>query len=96
MPSANLGLRLSSQEICINIGLRLGANLVSEHTCMCGSKVDTTHVRVQMDTTGCPAREALGVSRTVNNIIARSMRSVGVPAILEPTGLLRGDGKRLD
>jgi len=32
----------------------------------------------------------------VNEIIAHTLRSVGVPAILEPTGLIRGDGKRPD
>jgi len=30
----------------------------------------------------------------VNEIIARILRSVGVLSILEPTGLIRGNGKR--
>ena len=34
--------------------------------------------------------------RAINEIIAQTLRSVGVPVELEPVGLLRGDGKRPD
>jgi len=32
----------------------------------------------------------------VNDLVARALRSAGVPAALEPSGLLRSDGKRPD
>ena len=32
----------------------------------------------------------------VNDILARSFRNAHIPVVLEPTGLLRGDGKRPD
>ena len=32
----------------------------------------------------------------MNNIIKRTLASVDVPAVLEPVGLVRGDGKRVD
>jgi len=37
--SANMGLRLSNEDIRISVGLRLGAPIVSEHTCVCGTRV---------------------------------------------------------
>ena len=32
----------------------------------------------------------------VNDLLARTLRSLGIPAVLEPPGLIRGDGKRPD
>ena len=40
LPVRNLGLALSSREIRIATGLRLGAPLVRSHTCVCGVEVD--------------------------------------------------------
>lgn len=93
LPSANLGLRLSNQEIRISAGLRLGAQIVSEHTCACGTRVlpDGRHGLSCKKSAGRHSRH-----HAVNDIIARTLRSIGIPAILEPPGLLRGDGKRPD
>jgi len=50
----------------------------------------------------CRAEEAWASSsrqsrdHAVNEIIARTLRSVGVPSILEPTGLIKGNGKKPD
>ena len=93
LPSANLGLRLSDQDIRISIGIRLGAHIVSEHTCLCGTRVQTdSHYGLSCK------RSAGRQSRhhAVNDILARTLRSVGIPAVLEPPGLLREDNKGPD
>ena len=41
LPSANLGLRLNNDETRIAVGLRLDVPLVLEHSCVCGSKVES-------------------------------------------------------
>ena len=93
LPSANLGHRLLDQEVRISIGLRLGAQIVSEHSCVCGIRVhpDGYHGLSCRRSAGCQSRH-----HAVNDIIATTLCSVGVPAILEPPGLMRGDGKRPD
>ena len=93
LPSANLGFRLSSQVLRVSVGLRLGADIVSSHTCSCGSLVqpDGHHGLSCKKSAGRQTRH-----HAVNDLLARAFRSVGVPAILEPPGLIRGDGKRPD
>ena len=90
LPCANLGLRLSNQEIGIAAGLRVGAHIVAGHSCVCGVPVlpDGRH--------GLSCRKSAGRQsrhHAVNDIIARALRSTGVPAILEPPGLLRGKAR---
>ena len=93
LPSANLGLRLSNQDIRISVGLRLGAQIVTEHTCKCGVPVQPNghHGLSCKRSAGRQSRH-----HAVNDILARTLRSVGVQAILKPQGLLREDGKRPD
>ncbi len=93
LPSANLGLRLSDDETRIAVGLRLGASLVLEHSCVCGSKVESDghHGLACRKSSGRHLRHSLA-----NDVIARALRSANTPTILEPTGMLRGDGKRPD
>jgi len=93
LPSANMGLNLSNEDIRIYVGLRLGAPIVSEHTCVCGIRVLSNGHH------GLSCRKSAGRQsrhHAVNDILARTLHSVGVPAILEPPGMLRGDGKRPD
>jgi len=40
-PSANLGLLLTDGEVRVSVGLCLGAKIVSQHTCVCGSVVQS-------------------------------------------------------
>jgi Reverse transcriptase (RNA-dependent DNA polymerase) len=93
LPSASIGLRLSNEEARIAAGLRLGAPIVRPHTCRCGQSVlaDGVHGLSCKKSAGRHLRHALA-----NDVIARGFRSADTPADLEPTGLLRGDGKRPD
>jgi len=84
---------LLDQEIRISVGLRLGVPLVSPHTCICGTPVlSNGHNGLSCK----KSAEEQYRHHAVNDIIARTFRSVGVPAVLEPPGLLRGDGKKPD
>ena len=93
LPSATLGLRLSNEEVRIAVGLRLGAPIVRPHTCQCGQAVlaNGVHGLSCKKSAGRHLRHSLA-----NDVIARAFRSADTPADLEPTGLLRGDGKRPD
>jgi len=93
LPTASLGLRLSDSEVCIAIGLRHGVPIVEKHTCTCGMEV-LPNGHHGLSCRRGPGRQSR--HHAVNEIIAHTLRSVGVPAILEPTGLNRGDGKRPD
>jgi len=93
LPCANLGLRLGSEELRIAVGLRIGAPLVRAHRCVCGAEVETNGHH------GLACRRSAGRHRRhamANDVIIRAVRSVESHAELEPTRLLRGDGKRPD
>ena len=93
IPSSALGLRLSNEEVRIAAGLRIGARLVREHKCVCGSPVapDGLHGLCCKRSAGRHLRH-----RLANDVIARAFRSADVPVETEPPGLLRTDGKRPD
>ena len=91
--SVTLGLRLSDEEVRISVGLRLRVTLVRPHTCPCGTEVDV------MGHHGLSCRRSSGRlirHSLANEAIARAFCSIDVPVQLEPSGLLRGDGKRPD
>ena len=78
----------------IAVGLRLGTPICGQHLCQhCGASVDVL------------GRHALSCQRSggrhhrhaaLNSIISRALTTAGIPSRLEPTGLLRTDGKRPD
>jgi hypothetical protein len=92
-PFANLGLRLGKDELRVAVGLRLGAPLIRAHRCRCGAEVDVRGLH------GLSCRRSAGRHRRhalANDVILRAVRSANVHAELEPSRLLRGDGKRPD
>ena len=93
LPSSSLGLRLSDDETRIAVGLRLGSELVREHRCRCGAvvKSDGLHGLACRRSAGRHSRHSMA-----NDVIARALRSLDIPAELEPARLFRGDGKRPD
>ena len=94
LPIANLGLKLDDSQLRIACGLRLGANLCAPHSCSaCGSEVSSlgTHGLSCKKSAGRHARHS-----QVNDLIRRACVSAGAPAILEPPGIVRSDGKRPD
>lgn len=93
LPSANIGLRLSDRDVGIAIGLRLGCPVVVPHVCRCGVLADALghHSLSCRLSAGRSSRH-----HEMNGIISRSLVSAGFPTLLEPPGLMRGDGKRPD
>lgn len=93
LPSRCLGTLLDNNTFRISIALRYGLHICMPHRCSCGVNVeeDGTHGL------SCPKR--LGRHsrhHEINNILCRALHSAKIPAILEPTGLSRDDGKRVD
>jgi len=94
IPSSSLGLRLDDEGVRIAVGLRLGANLCSPFTCICGHEVDArgAHGLSCVKSAGRQLRHSL-----VNDEVFRAFTRAGIPARKEPAGLipvspLRPDG----
>ena len=93
LPISSCGLRLNDEAVRISVGLRLGTNLCLSHQCVCGAHVDESGVHGL----SCKKSSArINRHSTLNDIIHKSLIRAGVPAVKEPTGLLRSDGKRPD
>lgn len=93
IPSTKMGLHLNDSQLRIAVGLRLGAPVSYQHQCVCGSPADVfgTHALSCSKSKSRHARHA-----SLNHIIKRALQAAGVPALLEPVGLVRSDGKRPD
>jgi hypothetical protein len=86
-------LRLDDEAVRIAVGLRLGAKLCEPHQCRCGANVspEGTH--------GLACRRSAGRTtrhHALNDLVWRALGRANVPAVKEPVGLLRSDGKRPD
>ena len=93
LPISAIGLRLDNEAVRIAVGIRLGSNLCSPHPCVCGALVDArgTHGLACRRNKSRMVRHSL-----LNDVVHRALTKAGFPAIKEPTGLLRTDGKRPD
>lgn len=93
LPSGNTGTLLDNTTFRIVTCLRLGAPIIIPHTCRCGAAVN----RLGQHGLSC-SRSAGRIPRhqNINDVIRRALATAGVPAILEPNGLTRDDGKRPD
>ncbi|CAK9293821.1 unnamed protein product [Gordionus sp. m RMFG-2023] len=85
LPSSNLRLLLTNEELRIAIGLRLGCKILANSLCtLCSQPVDCfghhfLHCRFSK---GRHSRHS-----AVNCTIFRALRSAQIPATLEPCGL---------
>jgi len=93
LPIANCGLRLDNEAVRVAVGMRLGFSLCVPHNCYCGTLVDAQglHAIVCKKAPGKIAR-----NHVFNDIIWRAVGAAGIPAVKEPSGLDRQDGKRPD
>ena len=93
LPITSCGLRLGDEAIRVAVGLRLGANICQPHACACGVMVTArgTHGLSCVLGFGRVARHA-----AINDLIHRSLIKAGFPAVKEPQGMLRSDGRRPD
>jgi len=93
VPIANLGLRMTNEQIRIAVALRLGANVTSTHPCVCGAQAD----RKGDHALSCKRSKARHARhRQLNDCISRAMTTAMIPNRLEPVGLLRDDARRPD
>ena len=90
LPVPSLGTKLNDKSLRIALGLRLGATIVVEHTCVCGATMDSfgTHGLSCQHSGSCLPHHA-----SVNETICCALVSGGVPAVLEHIGVCRNDGK---
>ena len=93
IPVPSLGTNMSPDEIRVAIALRTGSRICENYVCRCGKNVDEFgfHLLSCHFNEGRHPRHA-----ALNDIICRALKSAGVPSVLEPVGLNRGDGKRPD
>ena len=93
MPIASCGLLLDDDAVRVAVGLRLGCAICEAHICQCGATVNTlgSHALSCRRATGRFQRHA-----SINDLIWRALSRAGIPAVKEPHGLARDDGKRPD
>lgn len=93
LPSKSIGTLLDNNAFRIIIGLRLGVDICVPHICRCGSQVDKKgrHGLKCRNSAGRHTRHA-----GMNTTLKRAVVLADVPACLEPVGLFRDDGKRVD
>jgi len=90
LPVANCGLRVEDEAVRVAVGMRLGLTLCVPHKYHCGSDVDA-HGRHAMVCKKAPDRVAR--QQVLNDIILGAINAADVPAVKEPSGLNRQDGK---
>ena len=89
-----LGLRMDDDTARIAVGLRLGAPTCGPHQCRhCSVEVDV----FERHSLSCKKSEGRHFRHSaLNDIVKRGLSAAHIPSRLEPTGLLRTDGKRPD
>jgi len=93
LPVPSLGTKLDDESLWIALGLRLCVPIVAEHTCICGAVVNVFGSR------GLSCNVVVAVfhcTLAINETVRCALVSGGIPAVLEPVGLCRNDGKRPD
>ncbi|XP_061717664.1 uncharacterized protein LOC133525431 [Cydia pomonella] len=93
LPSPTIGTLLDNSTFRLATCLRIGASTNMPHRCQCGVMVDNLghHGLSCSRSAGRIPRHA-----SINDVIRRAFVSAKVPALLEPNGLVRDDGKRPD
>ena len=94
VPVPSLGLHLDADTVRVAVALRLGAPICEPHYCrQCNQPVNRLghHGLSCRKSAGRLARHA-----NLNDVVKRSLSSAGLPSVLEPQGLDRGDGRRPD
>ncbi len=93
LPCKSLGTVVDDNSFRIIVALRLGCRICMPHRCSCGELVDSQGLH------GLSCIKSVGRlyrHRELNLLIQRALSSINTPACLEPIGLARADGKRVD
>jgi len=93
LPITTAGLRMSGEVLRIASGIRLGTALCEKHTCKCGVIVESNGHHGFSCVKGAGRQHRHGM---LNDVIWRAFTRAKIPAIKEPNGLSRSDGKRPD
>ena len=93
VPIVACGLLLDDESVRVAVCLRLGCTLCQAHICPCGATVDNlgSHAWICKSNAGRIQRHAF-----INDLIYRALIRANIPAVKEPHGLAREDGKRPD
>ena len=94
LPSTNFGNLLDNDSLRIAVALRLGATICLPHRCgHCGDPVGSSgiHGLSCLYSQGRRSRHD-----AINELVRRALVSASIPAVLEPPGLDRENGKRPD
>jgi hypothetical protein len=93
IPVSSLGLKLDNSSLRIACSLRLGSHLCHQHTCICGTSVDSLgrHGLCCKKSAGRHPRHS-----HVNDLIKRALISADHAARLEPRGLIADNDLRPD
>ena len=93
VPVPSLGTQLDPEVLRIALALRIGAKVCEPHPCRCGRVVDSRGLH------GLSCRYSAGRHprhSAMNDVVKRALLRAGLPSVLEPPGLDRGDGSRPD
>src|ERR1043165_2770024 len=93
LPITTAGLRMSGEVLRIASGIRLGTALCEKRTCKCGAIVEPIGHHGFSCIKGAGRHQRRGM---INDVIWRAFTRAKIPAIKEPNGLSRSDGKRPD
>ena len=86
-------VHIDNDTLRIGVALRVGLTICIPHRCKCGTTVDTFGIHplsCRFSAGRIPRHSAL------NDVVRRGLSAAGIPTMLEPSGLDRGDGKRPD
>ena len=92
-PITAVGLRMSDEEVRIAVAHRLGCKACEPHKCKCGKLVDARGLHGLACRKSSPRQQRHG---HLNDIIWRAVKRAKIPALKEPVGLMKQDGKRPD
>ena len=93
IPVPSLGTELDPDVLRVAVALRVGSRICEVHSCRCGRRMDEKglHGLSCKFSAGRHPRHA-----ALNDIVKRALQRAGLPSVLEPVGIDRGDGKRPD
>jgi len=84
---------MSGEVLRIAAGIRLGTALCEKHPCKCGAIVESNGHHGLSCIKGAGRQQRHGM---LNDVIWRAFTRAKIPAVKEPSGLSRSDGKRPD
>ena len=93
LPVSSLETLLDSESFRVAIALRVGTDVCIPHSCRCGGRMDSRGLH------GFSCRCSAGRfprHSAMNDEVKRALLKAGMPSVLEPPGLDRGNGSRPD